>query len=197
MIFSFLLMATAVSGCYRGQTSDKPPVHLNPNMDDQPKYLPQAEGDFFENRSAMRMPVEGTVAREWLRDDDAYYRGMDKNGDFIKYDPVEVTEENLKRGRERFDIYCAVCHGEVGDAKSIMVEKQFIPPPTFHQDRIRNMPDGQIFDTITNGIRNMPSYRNQIPVRDRWLIIHYLRALQMSQNAKLTDIPENMRGNLK
>lgn len=190
-------MATAVSGCYRGQTSDKPPVHLNPNMDDQPKYLPQAEGDFFENRSAMRMPVEGTVAREWLRDDDAYYRGMDKNGDFIKYDPVEVTEENLKRGRERFDIYCAVCHGEVGDAKSIMVEKQFIPPPTFHQDRIRNMPDGQIFDTITNGIRNMPSYRNQIPVRDRWLIIHYLRALQMSQNAKLTDIPENMRGNLK
>lgn len=183
-------------GCYRGEPSDKPPVHLNPDMDNQPKYKTQSEGDFFENRSAMRVPVEGTVAREWLREDDAFYRGKDSSGDFIASSPVPLTEAGLHRGRERFNIYCSVCHGAVGDGQGIMVEKGYIPPPSFHQDRLRNMPDGEIFDGITNGIRNMPSYRTQIPVRDRWLIIWYIRALQMSQDASIDDIPEVLRGEL-
>jgi len=185
------------SGCYRGERSDKPPVHLNPNMDTQEKYKPQAEGDFFEDHSTMETPVAGVVAREYLRDDDAFYRGIDENGNSLKESPVPLTEEGLARGRERFGIYCAVCHGPVGDGKSIMVEKQYIPPPTYHQDRLRQMPDGEIFNTVSNGLRNMPSYKNQIPVMDRWQIIHYLRALQRSQDATISDVPPQLREELK
>lgn len=190
-------MSVMASGCYRGERSDKPPVHLNPNMDTQEKYKPQAEGDFFEDHSTMETPVAGVVAREYLRDDDAFYRGIDENGNFLKESPVPLTEEGLARGRERFGIYCAVCHGPVGDGKSIMVEKQYIPPPTYHQDRLRQMPDGEIFNTVSNGLRNMPSYKNQIPVMDRWQIIHYLRALQRSQDATISDVPPQLREELK
>jgi len=194
-----LILASLVliSGCYRGKTSKDQPIHLNPNMDIQPKYKTQSSGDFFADGSAMRQPVEGTIARGGLRENDAYYRGMDRKGNFIKFNPVELSEDGLNRGRERFGIYCAVCHGAVGDGKSVMVEKKYVPPPTFHQDRLREMPDGEIFNIISNGIRNMPSYKNQIPVEDRWLIIQYLRALQKSQNARIVDIPESMREDLK
>lgn len=197
IVFLPLLSVMMFCSCYRGEPSDKPPVHPNPNMYDQPKYKAQSESEFFADRATMRTPVEGTVGREWQRDDDAYFRGMDKNGDFIEKAPLELTEKGLLRGRERFDIYCSICHGAVGDARSIMVEKGFIAPPSFHQDRIRNMPDGQLFDTISNGIRNMPSYKNQIRVEDRWRIIQYMRALQRSQNARIDDIPKELRGNLK
>jgi len=163
----------------------------------QPKYNAQSESRFFADSAAMRIPVEGTIAREWSRGDDIYFTGMGPDSNFVQKGPLKLTEEGLKRGRERFDIYCSVCHGTVGDAQSIVVAKGFIPPPSFHQDRIRTMPDGQIFDAITNGVRNMPSYKNQIQVEDRWRIIQYLRALQRSQNAKIDDIPEKYRGNLK
>jgi len=192
-----LLSIMMLCGCYRGEPSDKPPVHLNPDMDDQPKYKAQSRSEFFADSASMRTPVEGTVARDWLRDDDPYFRGMDHDGKYIEKTPIDLTAAGLKRGRERFDIYCSICHGAVGDAQSIMVERGFIPPPTFHQDRIRNMPDGQIFDAITNGVRNMPSYKNQIPVEARWRIIQYMRALQRSQNAHLEDIPIAKRGDLK
>lgn len=192
-----LALLVLISGCYRGKTSKDQPIHLNPNMDNQPKYKAQSRGDFFADGSAMRKPVEGTIAREWLREDDAYYRGMDRKGNFIKFNPVELTEDGLYRGKERFGIYCAVCHGAVGNGKSVMVEKKYVPPPTFHEDRIRQMPEGEVFNVISNGIRNMPSYKNSIPVEDRWLIIRYLRALQRSQNASIDDIPESMREDLK
>ncbi len=197
-IASVLLLAALIAtGCYRGKSSKNEPVHLNPNMDSQPKYKPQSESRFFSDGSTMRQPVEGTVARGQLRDNDALYHGIDERGNFIRRNPVPLTEDGLNRGRERFGIYCAVCHGAIGDGKSIMVEKQYIPPPTFHQDRIRQMPDGEIFNIISDGIRNMPSYKNQIPVEDRWLIIHYLRALQRSQNAHIGDMPEEFRGEIE
>lgn len=192
-----LVSLVLISGCYRGKTSKDQPIHLNPNMDIQPKYKAQSRGDFFADGSTMRQPVEGTIARGGLREDDAYFEGTDRSGNFIKKNPVGLSKDGLNRGRERFGIYCAVCHGAVGDARSIMVEKQYIPPPTFHQDRLREMPDGEIFNIISNGIRNMPSYKNQIPVEDRWLIIQYLRALQKSQNARIDDIPESMKEDLK
>jgi mono/diheme cytochrome c family protein len=194
LVLTVLIFA---AGCYRGQPSKDEPVHLNPNMDTQPKYKPQSRGDLFPDGSAMRKPVEGTVAREWLRQDSRYYSGRDENGEYIEKSPVEITEEGLYRGRERFDIYCSICHGAVGDGNGIMVKKSYIPPPTFHQDRIREMPDGEIFDVISSGIRNMPSYRHQIPVKDRWLIISYLRALQRSQDARLDDIPEELREDIR
>ena len=192
-----VILSLLLVGCYRGRPSEKQPVHLNRDMDSQPKYKAQSEGDFFANSSAMRLPVERTVARGQLREDDALFRGRDDNGGFLKKAPVQLTESGLRRGRERFDIYCSVCHGRVGDGRGVMVEKGYIPPPSFHIDRIRQMDDGEIFDVISNGIRNMPSYRNQIPVRDRWKIIQYLKALQRSQNAAISDIPEPMRNDHK
>ena len=103
----------------------------------------------------------------------------------------------LKRGQERFNIYCAPCHGQTGDGQGIVVQRGYLPPPSYHQDRLRKMPDGYIFDVITNGVRNMPSYRHQVPVADRWAIVSYLRALQRSQNATINDIPPEMRETVK
>ena len=163
-------------------------------MDSQQKYKPQSLSKFFTDGSTMRHPVEGTIARGSLNADEVYYTGKtDKSEEFVKKSPVKITAKGMERGRERFNIYCAVCHGGAGDAKSIMVEKGYIPPPSFHSDLIRNYPDGHIFNVITNGVRNMPSYKFQIPVKDRWLIVNYLRALQRSQNADLEDVPQNKR----
>ena len=192
-----VLMLFAFSGCYRGQTSDKPPIHLNPNMDDQEKYKPQAESRFFPDSSDMRVPVEGTVAGGYLREDTEFYQGKNSKGEFINKAPIEINMENMKRGQERYDIYCSPCHSRVGDGHGIIIDKGFPPPPSFHIDRIREMPDGEIYDVISNGLRNMPSYGHQVMPADRWAIVIYLRALQRSQHAALSDVPENMREKLK
>ena len=186
-----MLLFWFIAGCGRGRPSDKPPIHPNPNMDSQPKYKAQSQSNFFEDRKTMRKPVEGTIPRGWLREDDAYFRGRNANDSFIKEAPVPLSGSALNRGRERFDIYCSVCHGQDGYGKGIIVEKGFFRPPSFHIDRIKKMPDGQVFDIITNGIRNMPAYRNQIPVEDRWMIIRYLRILQRNHDAPLDDTREN------
>ena len=192
-VLAMLVFMGTSSGCFRGTPSEKPPIHVNPNMDNQEKYLPQAESRFFVNGAAMQPPVPGTVARGELRDDDAYFQGMDANGKPIKKIPVPITMHMLKRGQERFNIYCAPCHSKVGDGKGMVVKKGFLPPPTFHSDLIRSYPDGHIFDVISNGIRNMPTYAPQIPVPDRWAIVAYFRALQRSQYAKIEDLPEEIR----
>lgn len=187
----------AVSGCRQGKISKKPPIHINPNMDSTPRYNPQSYSPFFQDHTTMRPLVEGTVARGWLREDVAYFQGKDKRGNWVKNSPVPATMESLERGRERYDIYCAACHSRVGDGKGMVVKKGFMPPPDFHTDKIRNYPDGQIYDVITNGIRNMPSYAMQVPVDDRWHIINYVRALQRSQFARLDDVPEEKQDALK
>ncbi len=196
VIFLVLTLAI-VAGCTREQPSDKPPIHLNPNMDSQPKYKAQSESEFFEDRATMRTPVAGTVARDDLREDDRYYKGKNPDGSFVSKAPVTVNSQLLDRGRERFDIYCSPCHSRVGDGRGIMVDRGYVPPPTFHSERIREMPAGEIFGVITNGIRNMPSYRHQIPPDDRWAIIAYLRALQRSRNATMDDIPIELRETVK
>ena len=195
--FAGLVLLVLLTGC-QGTPKEKTPIHVNPNMDVQPKYLPQAESGFFANGSTNQPKVEGTVARGQLKEDDAYYRGMDpRTGEPITYNPVPLTEEGLLRGQERFNIYCSVCHGAVGNGKSQVVERGFLPPPDFHSDLIRNYPDGHIYDVISHGIRNMPSYAAQIPVEDRWQIVHYLRALQRSQHATITDVPADLRDRLR
>ncbi len=183
-------------GC-RGRVSDKPPIHLNPDMDNQPKYKAQAESKFFKDGAAMRSPVPGTVARGELHLDMAYYTGKDPSGKPIEEIPVEVTYKFLKYGQERFNIYCAPCHGRAGDGQGIVIKKGFPPPPSFHQDHVRAYPVGHLFDVITNGIRNMPSYRHQIPVRDRWAIVAYIKALQRSQHASVEDVPQELRNKIK
>ncbi|UCD94463.1 MAG: cytochrome c, partial [Candidatus Zixiibacteriota bacterium] len=166
-------------------------------MDRQLKYRAQSESDFFKDASIMRTPVAGTVARGQLRDDDAFYLGEDNQGDFIVKAPVAVNMRLLDRGQERYDIYCSPCHSRVGDGKGIMITRDYVPPPTFHSDGIRNMPDGLLYDVITHGVGNMPSYRHQIPPADRWGIVAYLRALQRSRNATVEDVPVELRETIK
>ncbi len=192
-----LVIIALLSACSRGRQSERTPIHPNPNMDRQAKYLAQGESAFFADGSNMRTPVEGTVARGFLRDDDEFYKGMNSKGEFIKTLPVEITMPLLNRGEERYNIYCSPCHSRLGDGRGIMVSRGYVPPPSFHDDRIRQMPDGQIFDIITHGVRNMPGYRYQIPPENRWAIVAYLRALQKSHNATIDDVPEEIRKTVK
>jgi len=192
------LLPVFILAC-QGKPSDQPPIHLNPNMSHQPKYKAQSEAFDLQGRtvSTMRVPVSGTVARGELREDDAYYRGKDDKGADVTKIPVPVTMQLLKRGQERFTIYCTPCHGQTGQGKGIVVQRGMLPPPSFHLDLMRKFPDGHFFDVITNGIRNMPSYRYQVSVDDRWAIVSYIRALQRSENAKLEDVPQENRKDLK
>jgi len=173
-------MAVTLSGCglLRGCTSSQPPIHINPSMDNQPKLLPQAESAFFYDRSGMRPPVEGTVARGELKDDDAFYRGVGPDGKPVAAIPVAVDEALLARGRARYAIYCQPCHDQRGDGKGILFQRGNVPTSSFHLDKIRAYPDGQLFDIVTNGSGLMPSYRWPIPPADRWAIIAHVRELQ-------------------
>jgi hypothetical protein len=199
VILSLSLACTAIlaAGCFRGLPTDNPPIHVVPDMDRQPKYKPQKASKFFPDGSAMRQPVPGTVARGQLHDDKAFFQGRDDKGQFLQMAPVHVTPQFIERGQKRFNIYCSPCHSRLGDGKGIMVQRGYTPPPTFHSDRLREIADGYIFDVITNGIRTMPSYADQVRPDDRWAIVVYIRALQRSQNAGLEDIPEELRNRIR
>jgi hypothetical protein len=175
--------------------SEKPPIHLVQNMDDQPKVKPQSESGFYADGLAMRLPVEGTVARGMLRPDSSFfYEGRDNEGRLVAESPLITTMELLERGRGRFDIYCAPCHGRAGNGVSTVVKRGMLAPPSFHEQRLRDTADGHFFDVMTNGVRNMPPYKYQIPAEDRWAIVAYIRALQRSQNASEKDLPSDVSG---
>jgi mono/diheme cytochrome c family protein len=181
-ISALLLISVMIISC-RGQLSDKPPIRHHFNMNFQERFNAQQENPFFEDGMAMRMPVEGTVARGNLRHDAALFEGLDEGGNYISEIPFELTREFLNCGRERYDIFCQMCHGGAGDGRGIIMTGGYgyVPAPTFHSDNSRGMPDGEIYSAIANGVRNMPSYATQIPVEDRWAIVAYVRALQRSQ----------------
>lgn len=185
-VFAF---AVVLSGC-RGTISEKPSIHPNMNMDQQERKEAQEENNFFEDGRSMRQPVEGTVARGFRKADVAYYEGVDENGEFISDIPVDLTRELLYRGKERYEIYCTPCHGGTGKGDGIIITGGYgyVPAPTYHQDRLREATDGELYSAIYNGVRNMPSYATQIPVNDRWAIVAYIRALQVSQNASEDDL---------
>ncbi len=197
IILVLAAMLLMIVSCSQERPSGRTPIHLNPNMDNQDKFQPQEVNRFFADDAAQRTPVPGTVAQGYLQDDDIYYRGLDSRGEFVAENPVDIDIHLLEQGRKRFDIYCSPCHSKIGDGRGIMIERGYPPPPSFHTERIRELPDGQIFDVITNGVRNMPSYKHQVPVNDRWAIVAYLRALQRSQNAKFEDVPTEMREKLR
>jgi mono/diheme cytochrome c family protein len=184
--------------------SNKPRIHIVQDMDFQPKYKTQAYSAFFKDHRTMRLPCPGTVAQGELEVSSHYNEGK-IDGEWAKTFPIPVTDRLMQRGRERFDIYCAACHGLVGDAEGGMTaikaaergEPGWVPPLSLHGADIRKQPVGQIFGTITNGIRTMPSYAAQIPVEDRWAIILYVRALQLSQDAPLKDVPKDKRDELR
>ena len=157
-------------------------------MQDQPRLKPLRRSDFYEDGRTSRPPVAGTVARGELREDTYLYTGMVGNqpGNMM---PFPVTREVLERGRERFNIYCAPCHSRTGDGNGVIVQRGYRRPPSYHIDRLRRSPLGHFFDVITNGFGAMPDYASQVSVRDRWNIIAYIRALQLSQNAPASLVP--------
>ena len=177
-----LLVAVSLtlSGCglLRGCTSSQPPIHLNPSMDNQPKLRAQHESKFFYDGSGMRKPVEGTVARGELHENDGEYLGKNDDGTFLAAIPVPLDDALLARGKGRYAIYCQPCHDPHGDGKGILFQRGGVPTASFHQDKIRNYPDGQLYDVITNGFGLMPSYKWPIPPHDRWAIVAYVRQIQ-------------------
>lgn len=199
LLFLIILISAVIliTGCMRGAPKSDPPIHPNPNMDYQEKLQPMESSAIFSDGSAMRTPVEGTVARGELRDNPEYYTGMHANGNFVRSIPVELTREFLERGRERYDIYCSPCHSRLGDGKGIVPTWGLTAPASMHVDSIRTKDDGYFFDVITNGRNKMPSYKYQIPVRDRWAITSYIRVLQRSTDARLADIPEDQRDRIR
>jgi mono/diheme cytochrome c family protein len=166
-----------------------------PNMFKQPKNKSLTESDFFADGRAARLPVEGTVARGMLRTDERLYTGK-VNGLFVGNVPLPLTRELLTRGRERFDIFCSPCHGRLGDGSGMIVQRGLRRPPSYHIDRLREIPDGYFFDAITNGFGAMPSYASRVGVQDRWAITAYIRALQLSQASRLEDVPPAERPKL-
>lgn len=194
---ALILITLILTGC-RGIESGNPPIHPNLNMDYQPKPTAYRASTFFADGRAMRPPVPGTVPRGLLQEDDAFYRGQTAAGGFVTQNPVPLTLEMLERGRDRYEIFCSMCHGDSGDGLGIIMTGGYgyTPAPTFHDERLRDETDGYLFDVVTNGVRNMPGYGRQIAVADRWAIVAYTRALQRSQNAAITDVPADQRGTI-
>jgi cytochrome c553 len=156
------------------------------DMHDQPRFKPLAKNDFFADMRSERPPVEDTVARGQLHDDTYFYTGKigANPGDYM---PFQVTEKDMERGRQRFNIYCAPCHSRTGDGNGMIVQRGFKQPPSYHVERLRKAPLGYFFDVMTSGFGSMPDYASQIPADDRWRIVAYIRALQLSQNATQAD----------
>lgn len=189
LFFAAVALPMVLASC-RGQISEKPPVHPNMNMDQQRRFEAQERNEFFDDNRAMRQPVEGTIARGNLKEDEAYYQGITEDSSFVNEIPAELTKSFLYRGKDRYEVFCTPCHGLAGDGQGIIMTNNYgyVPAPSFHIDRLRNQSDGYIYSVIANGIRNMPSYAQQIPVQDRWAIVAYVRALQQSQNATEEEI---------
>lgn len=188
----------------RGAKADRTRLRLIQDMGTQEKFLPQSENPLFLDSRAMRPPVDGTVRRGALGDDRAYLEGRDADGRFIEAFPVDVNRALLLRGQERYNVYCSPCHGLGGAGDGLvsrradqLQEGTWVPPLTFHGEQVRGRPVGHIYNTIANGIRNMPSYGGQIAVEDRWAIVAYVRALQRSQFATIHDVPPDLRAGLR
>jgi len=166
-------------------------------MQDQPKYKPLRGSQFFADGRASRPIPAGTVARDELNADDPSHTGM-SNGGFLDTIPVPITVEFLHRGEDRYDIFCSPCHSRTGDGEGMIHRRGFWIPPSFHNARLRTVPPGYIFQVINNGYGAMPAYKEQIvEVRDRWAIVAYIRALQLSRNATLNDVPTGIREKLQ
>jgi hypothetical protein len=179
---AFALCALALAGC-----SD---MTLRQDMADQPKNRPLSPSEFFSDGRSARPLIESTVARGAV-DNDAY----NVSKEFAGY-PLLVDRKLIERGEERYKIFCTPCHGLQGDGNGMIAVRGMKHPPSYHIDRLRQAPNGYFYDVITNGFGSMYSYSERIPPRDRWAIIAYLRALQLSRNAKAADLPSALREKL-
>jgi mono/diheme cytochrome c family protein len=183
-----LALLAGVVGC-RGWVSEDPPVHLNWNMDTQEKGKAYRRAEMFSDGRYMRTPPEGTVAQGWLKEDDHLSLGLVDGKPALALPPSFVGgEEAVKRGQQRYGIYCSPCHGYAGDGGGAIAPRMTVKPPSFHDARLKDMAAGQIYRAILNGVNNgnMGSYAAQIPESDRWDIILYVRALQRSKDPTVT-----------
>jgi mono/diheme cytochrome c family protein len=178
-----LVLASAASACRQ-------------DMHDQPKFRGLRPNPFFSDGRSARPAIPDTVARGDLGEDDALASGK-KDGVYVASLPVPLDRALLARGRERFDIYCSPCHSPLGDGRGMVVRRGFSPPPSFHIPRLREAPPGYFFDVISHGFGRMQDYSAQIAVTDRWAIVAYVRALQLSQDAPLSDVPAEERARLE
>jgi hypothetical protein len=177
-----MLLAVTLAGCRQ-------------DMHDQPNYSALEESTFFADGQASRPLVEGTVARGHLNDDTLLHTGKEGDDDATVF-PFAVTEAVMARGQERFNIYCSPCHGRTGQGDGMIVRRGYRRPPSFADDRLRDQPVGHFFDVITNGFGAMPDYAAQIKAEDRWAIVAYVRALQLSAHATVDEVPAADRGRL-
>lgn len=194
-LFACVLLVSILG--FRGQTFTQPPIDIFPewgfpSMENQPKLRPQGHSAFFADGRADRTPPARTVARGMLREDDHLYRGKDAAGAFTQGFPAGLTIDAkfLERGRDRYQIYCAPCHGTTGDGKGITSRYGMGATPTYHDDRLRTMPAGEIYNTITNGKNTMFPYADKLIPEDRWAVVAYVRALQRAQQGKPADVTD-------
>lgn len=182
-LLPLLASALLLSGCGR-------------NMYDQARYEPYDPSPLFGDGTSSRPLIEGTVSRERGGVQEAFFTGQDANG-LVTELPIPLTQAVLERGQERYNIYCAVCHNYSGDGNGMIVQKGFVQPASFHEERLRVAPVGYFYTAITNGFGRMYSYASRIPPEDRWAISAYIRALQLSQNAAVAELPADLQAQLQ
>ena len=204
-IFLVSLALLPLAWIYRAQASASPVprLHVVWDMDSQAYHRPQSGSAQFADGRAMRRPVDGTVSRDGLRDDDAYFLGK-VDGEWVEGFPGGLDQALMLRGRERYDIFCAPCHGAAGlgdgpvARRAVqLAEGTWTPPSILTAAATVARPEGELFDIVSHGVRNMPAYDAQIPVADRWAIVAYVRALQRSASGSLDDVPPSQRGELE
>jgi mono/diheme cytochrome c family protein len=181
-VFAVVLLAVTVAGCRQ-------------DMHDAPRYEAYEASAFFADGRASRQAPTGTVARGWLREDEALTTGR-VNGELVSEFPFPISAPDMARGRDRYGIYCTPCHGVLGDGQGMVVQRGLRRAASYHQDRLRAEKVGYFYDVVTNGFGAMQGYAEQIPVRDRWLIVAYVRALQLSQHATMAEVPADRQGAL-
>jgi mono/diheme cytochrome c family protein len=177
------LLLLAATGCRR-------------EMYDQPHYRPLKQSEFFANEMASRPVVPNTVARGHLNEDQIFFAGKVETN-LVTTIPIQITREVLARGQQRYNIYCSPCHARTGDGQGMIVQRGFPPPPSYHIDRLREAPAGHFYDVITHGYGIMYSYASRVSPADRWAITAYIRALQLSQNSKVDQLPNTERAQLQ
>lgn len=193
-----VLTVVSVAGL-RGGLSRRPPLEVFPDMDRQPKLRPQTTAGFagFVDGKSSRVHPAGTVSRESARALDEVATGKKADGAWVDASPVPVTAELVRRGRERYDIYCAPCHGLAGDGNGFTTKFGMAAVAKLHDERLIKMADGEIFNTITHGKNLMYPYADKLVPKDRWAVVSYVRALQLSRLGKKEEIPDAVRATLK
>lgn len=193
-----LVTGVSIAGL-RGSTSRKPPLEVFADMDRQPKLRPQTTAKFagFSDGLSSRLPVAGTVSREAARELGEFQTGKKADGAWVDAIPMTVSREFLQRGRERYGIYCAPCHGAAGDGNGVTTKFGMAAVAKLHDERLIKMSDGEIFNTISNGKNLMLPYADKLEAKDRWAVIAYVRALQLSRLGKKEEIPDAVRATLK